>query len=313
MSIKLGRISNVDLRSVWTSEDRHFTPWLAQEENLELLGKAIGIELELEAQEKNVGPFRADILCKNTLDDSWVLIENQIEKTDHTHLGQLLTYASGLHAVTIVWISSRFTQEHRAALDWLNEITDENIRFFGLEVALWQINDSIPAPQFKIISQPNDWSNNVAKAAKRVEDDAVSELRGLYFKYWTSLSEYLLENSKFRSRSPQPRNWYDFSLGKSNVILRLTNNAQQGKVVAGVYLQKSMKYLFDNLHSQKEEIERNLGFALEWENDPAKQTAVIKIERPANIMNNNNWIEEHAWHAKALEDLDRVFRPLVRL
>lgn len=312
MSIKLGRISNVDLRAVWTSEDRHFTPWLAQEENLELLGKTIGIELELEAQEKNVGPFRADILCKNTLDDSWVLIENQIEKTDHTHLGQLLTYASGLHAVTIVWISSRFTQEHRAALDWLNEITDESIRFFGLEVALWQINDSIPAPQFKIISQPNDWSNNVSKAAKRVEDDAVSELRGLYFKYWTSLSEYLVENSKFRSRAPQPRNWYDFSLGKSNAILRLTNNTQQGKIVAGVYLQKNMKYLFDNLYSQKEDIERNLGFTLEWENDPAKQTAVIKIERPANIMDSNNWTEEHAWHAKALEDLDRVFRPLVR-
>lgn len=122
---KLGRISSVDLREVWTSEDRHFTPWLAQPENLELLGQALGIDLQLEAQEKDVGPFRADLLCKNTAEeDSWVVIENQIEKTDHKHLGQLLTYASGLHAKTVVWISSDFSEEHRAAIDWLNRIAN---------------------------------------------------------------------------------------------------------------------------------------------------------------------------------------------
>lgn len=102
---KLGRIERVDLRSVWTSEDRGFTPWLAQKENLDVLGETLGIDLELEAQEQFVGPFRADILCKNTAEkDHWVVIENQIEKTDHKHLGQLLTYGSGLKAKTVVWI-----------------------------------------------------------------------------------------------------------------------------------------------------------------------------------------------------------------
>ena len=123
-----------------------------REESIELLGETIGIELELEAQEKDVGPFRADILCKNTEDDSWVLIENQIEKTDHKHLGQLMTYAAGSQAVTIVWVASKFTEEHRAALDWLNKITDDNFRFFGLEVELWKIGDSPAAPKFNIIS-----------------------------------------------------------------------------------------------------------------------------------------------------------------
>ncbi len=139
--MEFGRLERVELRQVWPHEATAFTPWLAQPENLKLLGDKIGIDLELEAQEANVGPFRADILCKDTLTNQWVLIENQLERTDHTHLGQLLTYAAGLKAVTIVWIANRFTSEHRAALDWLNEITDSGFNFFGLEVELWRIGD----------------------------------------------------------------------------------------------------------------------------------------------------------------------------
>ena len=134
MSTKsLGRLQKVELHDVWVSESAGFKPWLAQPENMKLLGETIGIDLECEAQEKEVGPFRADILCKDTANDNWVLIENQLERTDHTHLGQLLTYAAGLEAVIIVWIAERFTEEHRATLDWLNERTDEKINCFGLE------------------------------------------------------------------------------------------------------------------------------------------------------------------------------------
>ena len=166
MSTKsLGRLEQVELREAWSSESRDFTPWLAQEENLKLLGEAIGIELDLESQEKDVGPFRANILCKDTATDEWVLIENQLDRTDHSHLGQLLTYAAGLNAVTIVWIAERFTEEHRATLDWLNERTDEKINLFGLEIELWRIGDSPIAPKFNIISQPNDWSRTVQQAA----------------------------------------------------------------------------------------------------------------------------------------------------
>src|SRR6476660_4909533 len=161
----LGRLEKMNLRDAWTSEAGGFTPWLAESENLELLGQAIGIELELEAQEKFVGPFRADILCKDVGSSQWVLIENQLERTDHIHLGQLLTYAAGLNAVTIVWIAERFTEEHRAALDWLNERTDEKINLFGLEIELWRIADSPIAPKFNVISQPNDWSRTVQQAA----------------------------------------------------------------------------------------------------------------------------------------------------
>ena len=138
----LGRLERVELRDIWLSEASDFTPWLARKENLEILGQTLGmIDLELEAQERPVGPFRADILCKDIETNRWVLIENQLERTDHNHLGQLLTYASGLEAVTIVWIAARFTEEHRSTLDWLNRITDESFRFFGLEVEHWRIGD----------------------------------------------------------------------------------------------------------------------------------------------------------------------------
>src|SRR6476646_8369797 len=148
----LGRLERVDLREVWPTEDGDFTPWLARPENIELLGDAIGLDLEVEAQEKEVGPFRADILCKDTATNAWVLIENQLERTDHSHLGQLLTYAAGLRAVTIVWIATRFTDEHRAAIDWLNEVTAEELNFFALEIEAWRIGNSAAAPKFNVIS-----------------------------------------------------------------------------------------------------------------------------------------------------------------
>ena len=173
----LGRLTRVDLRDEWTSEDRDFTPWLAREENLAVLAETLGTDLELEAEEKTVGPFRADILCKDTNSNAWVLIENQLERTDHGHLGQLLTYASGLEAVTIIWIASRFTEEHRSTLDWLNRITDKGFHFFGLEIELWRIGDSAAAPKFNIVSKPNDWSRSISQAARAMDEAELSETR----------------------------------------------------------------------------------------------------------------------------------------
>ncbi|MCA3441408.1 MAG: DUF4268 domain-containing protein, partial [Rhodobacter sp.] len=150
---ELGRLKKVDLRDIWQSEAMDFTPWLARVDNLALLGETLSIDLELEAVERNVGPFRADILCKDIQNGSWVLVENQLERTDHTHLGQLITYAAGLDAVTIVWIAAKIAEEHRAACDWLNQITTENVRFFALEVELWRISDSPAAPKFNVVSK----------------------------------------------------------------------------------------------------------------------------------------------------------------
>ena len=162
----LGRLEQVKLREAWESESQDFTPWLAQAENLKVLSETLNMELETEGQEERVGPFRADLLCRDTDGDSWVLIENQLGRTDHTHLGQLLTYAAGLQTATIIWVAATFTDEHRAALDWLNDITDERFRFFGLEIELWRIGDSPAAPKFNIVSKPNEWIRAVSRTTR---------------------------------------------------------------------------------------------------------------------------------------------------
>jgi len=154
----LGQLSRVDVREVWEHEAICFTPWLAREENLQLLAEAIDMHLILEGREAPVGMFRADLIARDVHTGHLVLIENQLERTDHGHLGQLLAYAAGLKAGSIVWVSSLFTDEHRAALDWLNEITDTSIAFFGLEMELWRIGDSAIAPKFNLVSKPNMFS-----------------------------------------------------------------------------------------------------------------------------------------------------------
>ena len=151
MNKVIGTLKQVDLREYWENEATDFTPWLAKDENIAQLGKAVDIDLEVKAQEQSVGPFRADILCTDQ-EGHYVLIENQLELTDHKHLGQIMTYAAGLNAVSIIWIASQFTDEHRAALDWLNRVTDDGINFFGIEIQLIRIGDFAAAPLFNVES-----------------------------------------------------------------------------------------------------------------------------------------------------------------
>lgn len=315
----IGRLHKVDLREAWTSESGDFTPWLAREENLQLLGEVIGIELEFAAQEKEVGPFRADILCKDTANDSWVLIENQLERTDHTHLGQLLTYAAGLNAVTIVWIAEHFTEEHRATLDWLNERTDEKINLFGLEIELWQIGNSPVAPKFNIISQPNDWARTVQLAAS--ESGEISEHKQLQLKFWTIFRQYMeLKGSFIRSQKPAPRHWMSHALGvtgahlESIVSMLNTETGVKGpEIRAEVYLGKSnAKDVFAALNNQKDSIEKATGFSLIWHNPEGKNACRIFVRQDADFLNESLWPQQFEWLRTHLEILHKVFSPLVK-
>lgn len=316
--MKLGRLEKVDLRDVWTSEATSFTPWLAREENLRLLGETIGIELELESQEKQVGPFRADILCKDTATDNWVLIENQLERTDHTHLGQLITYAAGLHAVTVVWIAQRFTEEHRAALDWLNERTDEKINVFGLEIELWRIGGSDIAPKFNVISQPNDWTRTVQQAALSGE---VTEHKQLQQRFWTGFAEHMDEqHSPLRCTKPSPRHWMTLSLGRSGFSLSAVvsswnsvTNAKGPEIRAELVLSRdTSKRDFAALESRKAEFEGQLGFPLIWHNPADKTMCRIFTRKDADFTDEAQWAGQFAWLKEKLETLHRVFAPVVR-
>ena len=313
MKKTLGTLEKVDLREVWESENEDFTPWLAREENINKLGQKIGLDLEVEAQEKRVGKFRADILCKDINTDNWVLIENQLEKTNHGHLGQLLTYATGLDAVTIVWVAATFNEEHKATLDWLNKITDENYNFFGLEIELYKIEDSKIAPKFNLVCQPDNWSQSISREAKRIEQGEVSETKLKQYKFWTELGKELqAADTPLKLQKVYPQHWTNIAVGKTGVHLGATFNTQQERVSAQLYIIKNKNW-FKELESQKDIIEKELGEKLSWQLLPEKAASRIALYRSnSDIENTDDWKEMLKWLVLKLEKLRIVFSPRLK-
>lgn len=319
----LGRLKKVDLRDAWQSEAGDFTPWLAQDANIALLGDAIGMELEVEAQEKDVGPFRADILCRNTgEDDHWVLIENQLERTDHTHLGQLLTYAAGLNTVTIVWIAARFTDEHRATLDWLNDITDDHFAFFGLEVELWRIGESPAAPKFNMVSKPNDWSRSVASAAQRIAETPVTETQQLQLEFWAGFREHMLaKGSPVRPTRPLKQSWMWMAIGRTWSQLQATISTYNsetdtwggGELRAELYLSGAdAKTYFHLLAREKDAIEADFGEPLTWYTKDNVKSCRIGVMRKADLQDTEGRTDQFEWLRIKLEALNATFRERIR-
>jgi hypothetical protein len=308
----LGKIEKVDLRTVWSNEATDFTPWLSKAENLEALSDLLGLNLEVVAMEQFVGPYRADLLCRDTYTQAMVLIENQLEKTNHSHLGQILTYGAGLNVKTIIWIASRFTDEHRAALDWLNEATEEGYSFFGIEIELLKIDNSIPAPQFNIISQPNAWSKNIRETAQHSTELTGAKQQQLA--YWSAFREYVKEHgSTVRLQKPLPQHWTNLAIGRSNYWLCGRVNTLAENISADLNINEKTKAGFNALYAQREQIEKEFGSPLLWNELPTKIMSTIGITKDnADIMNEDDWENQFAWLVDKLEKLDKVFRRRVR-
>lgn len=309
MSTKLGKVERVDLRNAWLNEAQHFTPWLASDEGIELLQEALGMELEVEAVEKFVGPFKADILAKRLdgTDDHWVLIENQLERTDHRHLGQLLTYSAGLKAVTVVWVAESFAEEHRAALDWLNEVTSDDLEFFGLEIELWRIGTSELAPMFNVVAKPNDWSREI----KQKTEGGTSDLKLQQQRFWQELRTKLLESkSKVRPQKAHAQHWADYAVGRAGTWLSATVN--KGKKYVSVefsFRGPPGKVWFDQLQSSRSAIDSKLP-GLSWQRlDGRKQARVALYREGSDPTDESTWPILHAWLLENLVNLYEVFRP----
>lgn len=316
---QLGRLEKIDLREAWLSESSDFTPWLAQEKNLKLLSETIGIELECESIEKYVGPFRADIICKDTANDNLVLIENQLERTNHSHLGQLLTYAAGLNAGTIIWVAQQFTEEHRAALDWLNERTDNKINFFGLEIELWRIDSSSIAPKFNIISQPNDWSRTAQKAAG--DNGELSEHRQLQLRFWTAFKQYMKDKGSFvQCQKSLPQMWTNHPIGRSGVHMSSIiskkdqfTNSNTPEIRAMLYLNgPNAKQEFAALKKQSKKIQRAFGAHLIWHNPEINIFSKIYTKKKADFLNEDLWPQQFEWLRQRLEKMHKVFSPILK-
>lgn len=317
MSASLGKLERVDLRTIWVTEAQDFTPWLAKEENLDELGRTIGLELELVGQEQYVGPYRADILCRDALSQAYVLIENQLAKTDHSHLGQILTYAAGLGAKTVVWVAERFTEEHRAALDWLNEITEEEYGFFALEIELWRIGESPAAPKFNIVSKPNEWRKTVTDTAKGSGSE-ISERRQFYQRYWSGFRDFLLQRpgTPLRSQKPPPGHWTNFAIGRSGFVLVATAGVEKQRLGAELWMSPrdmDPKDAFHRLEQQKADVHLDAGMDFEWQELPdAKGSRIVSYLSNVPVENENDWPRQFAWLADHLEALDRSLRKRVK-
>ena len=310
--MKLGTIKKIDLRDVWSSEASDFTPWLAKDENIALLGEAIGLELEVESQEKNVGPFRADILARDLTSNHYVLIENQLEQTNHNHLGQIMTYAAGLDAFSIIWIAKSFTEEHRAALDWLNRITEENINFFGIEIEVIQIGDSLPAPQFKVVAKPNDWSKSVRSSASTGE---LTDTKLKQQQYWTEFKEYVEKNgSPFKVQKPSPQHWTNIALGRSNFYLSLTVNSQSHIICINLEIGGAhAKEHFDKLRDlYEEDSKEHISADIEWLRLDDRKSCMVKLSKSFNFTDESSRDEQYAWFVEYVKKYIHYFRPKVK-
>ncbi len=307
------RLEQVDLRTVWSHEAEGFTPWLAQADNLDLLGESLGLTLEVEAVEKSLGSFRADIVCREEA-GSYVLIENQLERTNHDHLGKLLTYAASLEAVTVVWLAATFREEHRAVLDWLNRITPEEYRFFGVEIEVWRIGDSPEAPKFNVVSMPNDWSRSVAAT---VDDRKLSEGRLSQLEYWAGLQSTLdAHNGRVAgNRKPQPQGWMAYPIGRSGVHLGAAMNTREKHLRVELYIHgERPDERLQGLEGQRDQIERDLGYPLEWgdQSPTARDRRIACYLRDADPEDESDWQRQHEWLATRLNELYGAFADRVR-
>jgi len=302
--MKLGKLEKVDLRKAWQHEAHDFTNWLAKDENLNLLSDEIGIGIQLVQTEASVGKFNVDILAEEENTGRKIVIENQLEITDHTHLGQIVTYASGYEAEVIIWIVKDVRDEHKQAVDWLNDHTDERINFFAIKMELWQIGDSSLAPKFQIISKPNDWAKAIKKTGGQSE---LSDTKLLQFDFWNDFKEYAKSNgSTLRLRKTNPQHWFDISFGSSDAHIVLTINTQSNQIGCEVYIPNSQK-LYNELEQRKESIEKSLNMKFEWMPLEGKKASRIKVSREADITNIEKWSEYFDWLNSTAESFQKVF------
>lgn len=312
MKTPLGKLERIPLRKAWAHEAGEFTPWLAQADNLTLLAESLGLsELELVGTEHPVGDFKVDILC--TDDGGKVIIENQLEKTNHTHLGQILTYAAGVGARKVIWLAEAFRTEHVAALEFLNQHTTDELDFFAVEIELWRIGDSPMAPSFNVVVKPNDWAKTGQQNAKAAATTTPTKQRQL--KFWTGWQAWLqAKGSALRTQKPLPQHWTNIALGRSGIHLAATVNSRESRVGMEVYIDHdNSKSMFKQLQAHQVEIDTALGTKLEWMELPDGHACRILQVRPDSpLESEDQWPAYYSWLEQAVLRMSEVFRPLVK-
>jgi hypothetical protein len=306
----LGELKIKNLKSVWNHEGHDFTPWLATEANLERLSEAIGMDLQLEHTEVPVGPYFADILAKDA-SGAYVVIENQFGRTDHDHLGKLITYGATLGASVVVWIAETFTDEHRKALEWLNDHTTEELGLYAVQLEVLQIDDSRPALRFNVLSQPTALSRDASMARTA---GPLSENQKLQGEFWKQFRDRLLDQKVVASaQSPRPQYWFDVPLGRTYIALSNICDTSAGRIGVRVYLNnKIAAAALPQLESQKTAIETEIGAPLQWNPNPGNRDKIIGLFRSVDLEDRANWPEYVDWLVGTVAKFRKVFMPRVK-
>ena len=311
MKLELGELKKVNVRECWPDEAAIFTPWLAKEENIALLGKTLGMEMEVEGTEVAVGPYSADILARDLASGDYIVIENQLEKTDHDHLGKAITYAAVLDAAAIVWIASNFTEEHKKAIDWLNDNSSEDVSYFGIHLEVWQIDESKPAVNFNLISWPADFARRSVVRAPATLSDA----RKLQLEWWQAVRTALLERQVVPSaQKASARSAYDVALGRTGYILSCTANTYDNKLGVRMYMVNRYNAAVGlaQLLEQKDEIEAEVGEQLIWDASPDAMDKIIALYYDADLNKRAKWPDYLDWMVDRIAKFREVFSPRVK-
>ena len=309
--LNFSELKRIPLCEKWNHEASEFTPWL--EENIQKLGDALGMDIEVVDREASVGDFSLDLLAKDLGSSRTVIIENQLTQTDHDHLGKLLTYAAGFDASIVVWVSEEVRDEHRQAMEWLNQRTDTETQFFAVVPEVLQIDDSNPALEFKLIVSPNEWQ----KFQKQKTSTNLTPRQEKYKGYFQELIDELREKHKFTgARAGLPQSWYAFSSGIHSGITYDAKFVKGSKAMAGIsiyqgYFEKRI-VLFDVLESCKSEIESGFGSTLEWNRAEEQQTSSLAVHRDGSVESSDSELKEiRGWHITNLLRLKEVFQPKI--
>lgn len=305
--MQLGRITKVNPRNIWAHEALDFTQWLVREENISVLCEELQINIINVRAEASAGRYNVDIVGDEIESNRKVVIENQLESTDHKHLGQLLTYASAFDASIIVWLVTDYTEEHRQAIDWFNRNMPESISFFLVQIEVYKIGDSDPAPKFNIVCEPNNWGKTVKQSSA---GDDVSDLKLLQKEFWEGLRGLgTTSNSSVNfGRAPRAGHWYNVSIGTSRCHLALTTNSQKNYVACEVYIRDDPA-LYSTFLDNKGSIERSIGSELEWMELPNATASRIQLALSCDPKNKENWPDYQQWLVRTVEKFSTAFKP----
>lgn len=304
--INLGRLEEIkDLRTAWPHEAKDFTPWLAQDDNIDNLAEAVGLEITVNETESSVGDFNVDIYASETGTDRKIIIENQLEDTNHDHLGKLITYASGKSANVIIWVVKRAREEHKAAIEWLNNHTDDKIGFFLCEIKLYKIGDSDTAVKFEVIEKPNDWTKEVKKS------ESATATQQQRYDYWVAFQEYAFQNAQFAKnfncRKPSMDHWMNFSIGSSACHIAVSQIQKRNELDVELYISED-KELFHTLFHNKDAIEADTGLTFDWRELPERKASRIIIKKDVAFEDKDQWNMQFDWLIDVMINMKMSFR-----